>query len=112
MDIKYTWKILKLSVIQSPDKNFVTEAHWICSGTDGTHSAEIDGETKFSRQENQKVVPYKSLTEDIVFGWIQSTMGGAEVSQTMENFEACVAGQINSLKTPPETITKESPPWE
>jgi hypothetical protein len=112
MDITYTWKIQKLSVMQSPENNFVTGARWTCSGTDGTHVVSMDGETAFTPQQDSPVVPYADLTEDIVYGWIQSAMGEIQLANTIISIKAAIEGQINSLALPPEIATIESPPWE
>ena len=35
MAITYTWTIESMSVLQTPDPDFVVTANWLCSGTDG-----------------------------------------------------------------------------
>ena len=111
MAIEYTWTINHLSVVQSPEENLVTEAHWLCSGTDGTHTVELDGREKLEQSEGAEFVPYESLTQDIVFGWIKLAMGEAEADNTINSIMACIEGQINSLVNPPQAITKEPVPW-
>jgi hypothetical protein len=48
-------------------------------------------------------IPYASLTEAIVIGWIPS--------QAIENAQACVQGQIDSMITPPVSPANTALPW-
>tara|TARA_R110000823_G_scaffold299882_1_gene420625 strand:- start:27 stop:350 length:324 start_codon:yes stop_codon:yes gene_type:complete len=107
MAITYTWTIQNMSVMQTPDPDFVVRANWLCSGTDGTHFAELDGFSEFTPQEDSVFVPYADLTEALVLEWVANERG----ENGTLGAERCVAGQINSMITPPVSPSVEPLPW-
>ena len=107
MAITYTWTIESMSVLQTPDPDFVVRANWLCSGTDGTNDAEIGGNSTFTQQEGPTFVPYADLTETLVLEWVTDELGENGVTSA----EGCVEGQINSMVTPPVSPTSEPLPW-
>ena len=107
MAITYTWTIESMSVLQTPDPDFVVTAQWLCSGIDGTNVAEIGGFSSFTQQEGSTFVPYADLTETLVLEWVTAELGENGVTSA----EGCVEGQINSMVTPPVSPTSEPLPW-
>ena len=107
MAITYTWTVDSMSVLQTPDPDYVVISEWTCAGTDGTNSAEIGGGSRFSSDQVGVFVPYADLTEEIVLGWINEDLGVNGISNT----EANVEGQINSIINPPVSPTVEPLPW-
>jgi hypothetical protein len=107
MAITYTWTIESMSVLQTPDPDFVVTANWVCSGTDGTNVADIGGFSSFTQQEGPTFVPYADLTETLVLEWVTAELGENGVTSA----ESCVEGQINSIVTPPVSPTSEPLPW-
>jgi hypothetical protein len=94
--------------VQQPNPNYVVLANWTLSGNDGTNTASIQGSTQFAVQASDpNFVPYASLTQSTVIGWIQSSLG----PQGIANFEANVQGQINSIENPPVTPQNTALPW-
>ena len=106
MAITYTWNIESVSVLQTPDPDFVSIAKWLCSGTDGTNTAEIGGSSTFTTQEGA-FVPYANLTEAVVLEWVEEELGENGVSGA----EGCVAGQLNSIINPPASPAPAPLPW-
>ena len=113
MAITYTWTVTNMSVLQTPQPDFVVNAQWLCSGVDDTSTEEnplianISGIQSFPDQQGDNFVPYANLTEAEVLGWIWEQMGANGKS----NSEACVEGQIESEKNPPVSPTSEALPW-
>ena len=107
MAITYTWTIESMSVLQTPDPDFVVRANWLCSGTDGTYASKIGGMSAFTQQEGSTFVPYADLTETLVLEWVTAELGENGVTSA----EGCVEGQINSIVTPPVSPTSEPLPW-
>ena len=107
MAITYTWTIESMSVLQTPDPDFVVRANWLCSGTDGTYASKIGGMSAFTQQEGSTFVPYADLTETLVLEWVTAELGENGVTSA----EGCVEGQINSMVTPPVSPTSEPLPW-
>ncbi len=107
MATTYTWTVTNMSVLQTPQPDFVVTAAWLCSGVDGDYSAEISGTESFPDQQGDEFTPYADLTESEVLDWIWEQMGAFGQSNT----EDCVAGQIESEKNPPVSPTSEALPW-
>jgi len=107
MAITYTWTVDRMSVLQTPNPDYVVIAEWTCAGTDGTNSAEIGGNSTFSSEQVGTFIPYADLTEADVLGWIDDDLGVNGISSA----EGCVEGQINSIISPPVSPTVEPLPW-
>ena len=107
MAITYTWTVDRMSVLQTPNPDYVVIAEWTCAGTDGTNSAEIGGDSRFSSEQVGTFIPYADLTEADVLGWIDDVLGVNGISSA----EGCVEGQINSIVSPPVSPTAEPLPW-
>ena len=106
MAITYTWTIEGMSTMPTPEPDFVVNVRWKLTGTDGTNTASIGGDSTFS-QEGDTFTPYADLTESQVLGWVQDQLGENGIA----NYQANVDGQINSMINPPVTPTAEPLPW-
>jgi len=106
MAITYTWSIDRMYTMPTPQPEFVVNVTWTLTGTDGTNTASIGGDSTFS-QEGDTFTPYADLTEAQVLGWVQDQLGENGIS----NYKANVDGQINSMINPPVTPTNEPLPW-
>jgi hypothetical protein len=96
--------ITAMYTLQQPDPNYVVNALWEVTGVEGTYTATIQGSTPFnSADQVGAFIPYASLTEAIVIGWIPA--------QDISNAQACVQGQIDSMITPPVSPEKTPLPW-
>jgi hypothetical protein len=107
MAITYTWTVTNMSVLQTPQPDFVVIANWLCSGVEGAYSAEINGTEYFPDVQGDSFVPYADLTETLVLEWVTAALGENGVTSA----ESCVEGQINSEKNPPASPTSEPLPW-
>ncbi len=106
MAITYTWSIDRMYTMPTPQPEFVVNVTWTLTGTDGTNTASIGGDSTFS-QEGDTFTPYADLTEAQVLGWVQDDLGADGIA----NYEANVDGQINSMINPPVSPTVEPLPW-
>lgn len=93
-----TWKITSLD--RRTSDGFVTTAHWICSGVDGNFSASVYATCSWA--EGQPTIPYDSLTEQQVLGWVWAS--GVDKDAT----EAAVAAQLEAQKNP---VSATGLPW-
>ena len=107
MAITYTWTVTNMSVLQTPQPDFVVNAQWLCSGVEDAYSGEIGGSQSFPDVQGDSFVPYADLTETIVLGWVTAALGENGVTSA----EGCVEGQIESEKNPPVSPTSEPIPW-
>ena len=100
----FTTTITAMYTLQQPDPNYVVNASWEITGVDGTYTASIGGNTRFnSADQVSAFIPYTSLTEEIVIGWIPADV--------IEGSQRCVQGQIDSKITPPVSPAKTALPW-
>jgi len=105
----WTWTIQSMQQWPSgPNAGYVVNINWELTGTDGTQTASIGGNTQYPVSDAQAgFVPYAQLTQATVIGWVQASLG----EQGIANYEANVQGQINSMANPPVSPVTEPLPW-
>ena len=92
-----TWSITNLD--RNTADGFVTTAHWTATAVDGEHSASAYATVSWA--EGTPAIPYASLTEATVLGWVWESVD-------KEATEASLANQIALLKNPVKATGK---PW-
>jgi hypothetical protein len=104
MATTFTTKITAMYTVQQPDPNYVVNAIWEVTGVDGANTASIGGNTQFNSADQEGAfIPYASLTEAIVIGWIPA--------EAIASAQACVQGQIDSMINPPVSPASQPLPW-
>jgi hypothetical protein len=81
----------------------VVNALWTVTGVDGTHTAEIGGNTQFTLEQGASFTPYDQLTESQVISWIPESQ--------ITSAQQCVQGQLDSLANPPISPSSQALPW-
>ena len=109
MAITYTWKVTNLKVKDEESNNdSIVQVQWQKIGTDTDGNiGTFNGSTPFSSlniSEGQLFVPFEKLTEDIILGWIQSTVN----SEYDKHINTIIGEQID-IKT--NSITDKELPW-
>ena len=109
MTITYTWKVTNLKVKnEDSNKDSVVQVQWQKIGTDTNGNVEaFNGSTSFSSlniPEGQSFVPFEKLTEDIILGWIQSTIN----SEYDKHINTIISERID-IKS--NAITDKPLPW-
>ena len=100
----FSTTITSMYTLDTPDPGYVVNALWEVTGVDGDHTASIGGNTQFNSADQEgAIVPYASLTESVVIGWIPES--------AITSAQQCVQGQINSLITPPVSPANTALPW-
>jgi len=100
----FTTTITSMYTLDTPDPGYVVNALWQVTGVDGTYTASIGGNTQFNSADQEGAfIPYASLTEAIVIGWIPES--------AITSAQQCVQGQIDSLITPPVSPAAQPLPW-
>lgn len=84
---------------------FVTTIYWNVSLTDGAYSASRDSQSIFTQKDDINFIPFEELTQDLVIGWIKSSLSAYNLS----TLEECLLEDIARQKIPP-TIT--GTPWD
>ena len=104
MATTFTTRITAMYTLQQPDPNYVVNALWEVTGVDGANTASIGGNTQFNSTDQEGAfIPYASLTEAIVIGWISES--------AITSAQQCVQGQIDSMITPPVSPENTPLPW-
>lgn len=98
------WKISQLERVTAD--NGVVTAHWVCSDTDADgNSGYVYGSIGFEYDATSPdFIPFESLTEDVVIGWVKAAIG----EETVAAHEANIAAQIESQKNP---VQASGVPW-
>ena len=109
MATTYTWKIDSMMTIDASaqEPNYVVSASYTLKGEDGEYTSEIQNTAFFEVGSETEFIPYASLTEEIVLGWIKGQLGESAV----ENYEFCINDQIQNKINPPVTPQQKPLPW-
>ena len=97
MSIAYNWKVTNTDYLTAD--GFIYQAHWNCTAVDGEHSASAYATVSWA--EGTPAIPYASLTEATVLGWVWESVDKAST-------EASLAAQIALLKNP---VKATGTPW-
>ena len=87
----YLWTIPQMDRLTSD--GFVVTVHYIVNATDDTYSASTYGTVGYTQEPGETYIPYADLTEAIVVGWVQTSLG-------KDTVEANLQSQIDALKNP------------
>lgn len=98
----FTTTIDSMYTLDTPDPGFVVNVLWTVTGVDGSNTASIGGNSQFTVQEGT-FIPYASLTEATVIGWIPA--------EQIASAQQCVQGQIDSMINPPVSPAAQPLPW-
>ena len=82
----------------------VFTVHYTVAANDGTYSSSAYGSVGLEAPEGN-VIPYADLTPEVVIGWVQEKLGGAE---KVAEIEAALQAQIDQQRTP---TTAAGVPW-
>jgi hypothetical protein len=119
MATTYNWTIQAMDCVPQEDghTDVVVTAHWIVTATssegkpiidiDGNdaispYTSSVYGTQSFTYDSGKAFIPYDSLTQDEVVGWVQAGMGVDAVTALQENLDQQIANQVNPpIVTPP-----------
>ena len=104
MPITNTWNIQQLNCYPELDgeTDVVFTVHWTLAATDGTYAGSVYGSVGVTLDPDAAFVPYASLTEAQVIGWVQDALGEEQVASYEANVAQQIADQINPpVVTPP-----------
>lgn len=87
-----TWHIANLE--RETADGFVYTAHYTIDANDGTYNAGAYGSIGFERPDN--LIPYSSLKEADVIGWVQDALGNEKVAE----IEAALENQLSEQRSP------------
>jgi len=95
----FNWNIVNLD--RKTSDGFVVTAHYVVSANDGDYTASTYGTVGYTEQPNKSYIPYASLTEAEVIGWVQESLG-------KDTVEEALTAQITAQKNP---VQETGLPW-
>ena len=109
MATSFNWNITAMSTLPQVDgeTDVVVIAQWICAGDQDGTTAEIGGNSQFTIEQGAPFTPYADLTEAQVMQWVFDVLGEDGINNT----QACVQGQIDSILNPPVSPSNQPLPW-
>lgn len=103
-----TWKIKRIKR-QLPEE-VVTHVRYLCTATEDSISMRKIGRVLLEGDVNDpNFIPYEDLTEEIVIGWVKSSLGETEVAKIEANLAQQVLNQAETVVTVNTTAT--GLPW-
>jgi hypothetical protein len=96
--MNFTWNVVQMDRLTSD--GFVVTVHYNVSATDGDYSASTYGTVGYTQEEGN-IIPFESLTPEIVIGWVKDSLGQATV-------EEALTAQIEAQKNP---VQVSGLPW-
>ena len=79
----YLWTIQQMDRLTAD--GFVVTVHYNVSATDGTYSANTYGTVGYQEQPGETYIPYDQLTEAVVVGWVQNSLGKDTVEASLQS---------------------------
>jgi hypothetical protein len=98
MTTTYNWTVPTTEYLVSD--GFITIAHWVCTGTDGTYSDNVYSTCSFAPA--TPAIPYNSVSEQEVLNWCWANGVDKEATET------ALAAQIELQKNP---VVATGTPW-
>ena len=95
----YLWTISQMDRLTAD--GFVVTVHYNVSATDGTYSSSTYGTVGYTEQPGETFTPYDQLTEPVVVGWVQTSLG-------KDTVEASLQSQIDAQINPAQ---ESGLPW-
>ena len=95
--MEFTWSVVQTDYNTS-DK-FITTVHYNVSAVDGEFTASTYGTVGYT--EEGAFTPYSQLTEAVVVGWVQASLG-------KDTVETALAAQIDAQRNP---VQESGLPW-
>ena len=94
----FNWQVVQTNY-NTVDK-FITTVHYTVNAVDGDYTASTYGTVGYT-QETKEYIPYDSLTEAEVIGWVQNSLD-------KDTVEASLTAQIDAQKNP---VQETGLPW-
>jgi hypothetical protein len=94
-----TWSVAQLE--RHTADGIVYTAHYTVDANDGTYSAGAYGSIGLEQPDPDSVIPYASLTPEIVIGWVKDKLN-------VEEIEAALQAQLDEKHAP---TTATGLPW-
>jgi hypothetical protein len=94
MTTSFTWAIANLE--RHTADGIVYTVHYTVNADDGTYSASAYGSLGLEAPEPDSMIPFDSLTEEIVVGWVKDKFGEEKVAE----IETALQAQLDEKHAP------------
>lgn len=93
----YNWLIERLDCYpeRGGQTDVVFTVHWRLNAVDGDYSASGYGSVGLTYNAAAPFTPFAELTQAQVVGWVQASLGAAQIAQMEAALAANIAAQIN-----------------
>jgi len=95
MTTTIAWNIAQLE--RHTADGIVYTVHYTVDANDGTYSANAYGSIGLEPPDPDSIIPYASLTPEIVIGWVKERLGGDE---KVTEIEAALQVQLDEKRAP------------
>jgi hypothetical protein len=103
METVFTWRVANLE--RETSDGYVYTAHYTIDANDGTYSAGAYGSLGLERPEEDEMIPFAQLTEEIVVGWVKEKL----TEEKVEEVEAALQAQLDEQHSPSKAVGL---PWQ
>jgi hypothetical protein len=100
----FSWSIVQLERYE--DDGIVFIAHYAVNANNGLYSAEAYGSVNLEHPNPDAIIPYNSLTPEIVINWVKDKLGGTE---KVDEIQTALQAQIDEQQSPSRA---SGLPWE
>ncbi len=94
METTVTWRIATLE--RETADGVVMTAHYTVDANDGTYSAGAYGSLGLERPDEEEMIPFSELTEEICIGWVQDKLTEEKVIE----IEDALQSQLDEQHAP------------
>jgi hypothetical protein len=103
METTVTWRIANLE--RETADGIVFTAHYTIDANDGTYSAGAYGSLGLERPNEDEMIPFSQLTEEICVGWVKEKLTEEKVAE----IEAALQAQLDEQHAPSRAT---GVPWQ
>jgi hypothetical protein len=96
--MEFNWNVVQMDRLTSD--GFVVTVHYTVNAVDGQLSASTYGTVGYT-QEDKSYTPFADLTQAVVVGWVQDSLG-------KDTVEASLTAQIEAQQNP---VQEAGVPW-
>jgi hypothetical protein len=106
MDITYSWNFnpLESYPTASGQTDVVFKVHWQLTATTESYSSRTIGTQNVQYTSGSPFIPFNELTEEIVYGWVTSSMSEEEYNNAINYLTNDIQSQIT-----PSILVQQSP---
>ena len=98
-----TWHVAQMD--RETADGYVYTVHYTVDAKDGTYSSGAYGSIGLERPEEDDLIPFADLTEELVIGWVKEKFGAEKV----EEIESALKSQLDEQRKPTKA---QGLPWQ